>query len=132
MPTAFVHRQLINMGSYKDLEVYKKAHALAMAIFEISKSFPAEEKYSLTDQVRRSSRSVCANLGEAYRRRKYPAHFLSKLTDSDAENTETEIWIQFAFDCKYINETNFRELSEKSSEVGRMIGYMLNHPDKFL
>ena len=120
------------MGSYKDLEVYKKAYASAMEIFEISKSFPAEEKYSLTDQVRRSSRSVCANLGEAYRRRKYPAHFLSKLSDSDAENTETEIWIQFAFDCKYINETNFRELSEKSSEVGRMIGYMINHPDKFL
>lgn len=137
MPTAncklpIVNCQLINMGSYKDLEVYKKAYASAMEIFEISKSFPAEEKYSLTDQVRRSSRSVCANLGEAYRRRKYPAHFLSKLSDSDAENTETEIWIQFAFDCKYINETNFRELSEKSSEVGRMIGYMINHPDKFL
>jgi four helix bundle protein len=113
------------MGGYKDLEAFKKAYALAMEIFEISKSFPAEEKYSLTDQVRRCSRSVCANLGEAYRRRKYPAHFVSKLTDSDAENTETEIWILFSFDCKYINEIKFKEL------VGRLLGYMINHPDKF-
>jgi four helix bundle protein len=120
------------MGSYKDLEAFKKAYALAMEIFEISKSFPAEEKYSLTDQVRRSSRSVCSNFGEAYRRRKYPAHFISKLTDADAENTETEIWIKFSFDCKYINEERFLDLENKSSEVGRMIGYMINNPEKYL
>ncbi len=120
------------MGSYKDLETFKKAYALAMQIFEISKSFPPEEKYSLTDQVRRSSRSVCANFGEAYRRKKYPAHFVSKLTDSDAENTETEIWIKFSFDCKYITEVVFKDLEEKSAEVGRMLGYMISHPEKYL
>ncbi len=119
------------MGSYKDLETFKKAYALAMEIFEVSKSFPKEEKYSLTDQVRRCSRSVCANFGEAYRRRKYPAHFISKLTDADAENTETEIWIKFSFDCKYIDEGTFLNLENKSAEVGRMIGYMINNPEKF-
>ena len=117
---------------FKDTTVYKKAFALAMQIFEISKSFPKEEKYSLTDQVRRSSRSVCANFGEAYRRGKYPAHFISKLTDADAENTETEIWIKFSFDCKYIEEGTFLNLENKSAEVGRMIGYMINHPEKYL
>ena len=101
------------MGSYKDLEVFKKAYALAMDIFEVSKTFPSEEKYSLTDQVRRSSRSVCTNFGEAYRRRKYPAHFVSKLADSDAENTETEIWIKFSYDCKYINEIIFKNFSDR-------------------
>ena len=120
------------MGSYKDLEAFKKAYALAMEIFEISKSFPPEEKYSLTDQVRRSSRSVCTNFGEAYRRRKYPAHFVSKLTDSDAENTETEIWIKFAFDCKYINEEVSIELKNRIAEVGRMLGHMINNPEKYL
>ncbi len=124
--------QLINMGSYTDLEAFKKAYALAMDIFEISKSFPPEEKYSLTDQVRRSSRSVCTNFGEAYRRRKYPAHFVSKLTDSDAENTETEIWIKFAFDCKYINEVVSNDFKSRSAEVGRMLGYMINNPEKYL
>jgi len=119
------------MGSYKDLEAFKKAYALAMEIFEISKSFPTEEKYSLTDQVRRCSRSVCANFGEAYRRRKYPAHFISKLTDADAENTETEIWIKFSLDCKYIDEIKYRELIDKYAEVGRLLGYMICNPDKF-
>jgi len=120
------------MGSYKDLEAFKKAYALAMEIFEVSKSFPPEEKYSLTDQVRRSSRSVCTNFGEAYRRRKYPAHFVSKLTDSDAENTETEIWIKFAFDCKYINEAVSNDFKSRSAEVGRMLGHMINNPEKYL
>ena len=119
------------MGCYVDLEAFKKAYALAMDIFEISKSFPKEEKYSLTDQVRRSSRSVCANFGEAYRRRKYPAHFVSKLADSDAENTETEIWIKFSFDCKYINEQKYNDFTEKCAEVGRMLGFMIQNPDKF-
>jgi four helix bundle protein len=120
------------MGSYKDLEVFKKAYSLAMDIFEISKSFPPEEKYSLTDQIRRCSRSVCANLGEPYRRRKYPAHFISKLTDCDAENTETEVWIMFSFSCKCVNDNQFKNLSESCAEVGRMLGYMLSHPEKYL
>ena len=79
------------MGNFKDLLAYKKGFELAMDVYEISKRFPKEEKYSLTDQIRRSSRSVCANFAEAYRRRKYPAHFISKLTDSDPENSETEV-----------------------------------------
>ena len=120
------------MGTYSDLEVFKKAYKLSMDIFELSKSFPPEEKYSLTDQVRRCSRSVCVNFGEAYRRRKYPAHFVSKLTDADAENTETEIWIRFAYDCKYINEVNAEDFKSRSAEVGRMIGFMMSNPDKYL
>ena len=119
------------MGSCKDLIAFKKAYSLATDILTISKSFPPDERYSLTDQIRRSSRSVCVNLGEAYRRRQYPAHFLSKLADCDAENTETEIWIQFCFDCKYINEAQFKDLSERCAEVGRIIGYMIKNPGKF-
>lgn len=120
------------MGSYRDLLVFQKAHALAMEIFEVSKSFPKEEKYSLTDQIRRSSRSVCANFGEAYRRIKYPAHFVSKLTDCDAESTETEIWLKFSYDCKYINKEQFLDLSAKSAEIGRMLGHIINNPEKYL
>ena len=85
------------MSDFKDLLVYQKAFDLAMDIFEVSKKFPKEERYSLTDQVRRSSRSVCANFAEAYQRRRYPAYFLSKLNDSDTENAETEVWLDFAF-----------------------------------
>ena len=103
-----------------------------MDIFEMSKSYPSEEKYSLTDQIRRRSRWVCVNFDEAYRRRKYPAHFVSKLTDSDAEDTETEIWLKFSFDCKYISEQMFNELSEKCAEVGRLLGYMILNPEKYL
>ncbi len=120
------------MGTYINLEGFKKAYKLAMDIFFVSKSFPADEKFSLTDQIRRSSRSVCANFAEAYRRRNYPAHFLSKLSDADAENTETEVWLKFAYDCNYINESIFNELSEKCAEVGRLIGYMIKHPEKFI
>ncbi len=120
------------MGTYSDLDVFKKAYKLAMDIFEIIKSFPAEEKYSLTDQIRRCSRSVCTNFGEAYRRRNYPAPFASKLTDTDAENTETEIWLKFSFDCKYISETVFNEGKERVAEVGRILSYMILHPEKYL
>lgn len=86
------------MGDYRDLIVYQKAYKLAMDIYEVTKKFPAEEKYSLTDQIRRSSRSVCANFVEAYRRRKYKAHFLSKLNDSETENAETGVWLDFSKD----------------------------------
>ena len=119
------------MGTYNDLEVFKKAYQLAMDIIEVSKSFPKEEKFSLTDQIRRSSRSVCANFGEAYRRRKYPAHFISKLTDSDAESTETDIWIKFAFDCKYIDEVTFTDFKNRNAEIGKMLGHMINNPEKY-
>ncbi|MER0440933.1 four helix bundle protein [Emticicia sp. W12TSBA100-4] len=120
------------MSSFKDLIVYKKAFSLSMEIFEVSKGFPKEEKYSLTDQVRRSSRSVCANIGEAYRKRRYPAHFISKLTDSDAENSETQVWIDFAFACEYIDKNTSIAFTQKSEEVGRLINHMIANPEKYL
>ena len=123
--------KILKMGSYKDLEIYKKAFSLAMEIFAISKSFPADEKYSLTDQLRRSARSVCVNFGEAYRRRKYPAHFVSKLSDCDAENTETEIWIMISFDCNYISEKDCQMLTARCEEIGKILGFMINNPDRF-
>jgi four helix bundle protein len=120
------------MGSHKDLFAFQKGYALAMEIFTITRRFPPEEKYSLTDQIRRSSRSVCVNIDEGYRKRRYKAHFISKLTDADMENTETGIWLNFAKDCKYITEEEFESLSAKNTEVGRLIGSMLQHLDKFL
>jgi four helix bundle protein len=89
---------------FKDLLAYKKGFQLAMKIFEATKKFPSEEKYSLIDQIRRSSRSVCANIAEGYRKRRYAAHFISKLSDADMENTETQVWIEFSFACGYISE----------------------------
>src|SRR5712671_4618348 len=88
---------------HTDLEVYQKAFALAMELFELSRSFPREERYSLTDQMRRSSRSVCGNLAEAWRKRRYQAAFISKLSDSEAEAAETQTWIEFAVKCKYLD-----------------------------
>ena len=116
---------------YQDLLAYKKGFEVAMEIFEVSKSFSKEETYSLTDQIRRSSRSVCANIAESYRKRVYPKHFHTKLTDSDAENSETQTWLEFAYACKYINENIFNELTEKNKEVGKLINYMLLNPAKF-
>lgn len=98
------------MAVYKSLIVYQKAFELAMHIFELSKKFPAEEKYSLTDQIKRSSRSVCTNIAEAYRKRRYPAHFVSKLSDADMENSETNVWIEFAIRCNYFNREQVLDL----------------------
>lgn len=116
---------------YKELLAYQKAFQLAMEIFKISKKFPAEEKYSLTDQIRRSSRSVCANMAEGYRKRRYVNHFISKLTDSDSENSETNVWLDFALECNYISNEDFNILSSKSLEIGKLINYMINNPEKF-
>ena len=116
---------------FKELLAYKKAFDLSMKIFELSKSFPKEEKYSLTDQVRRSSRSVCANIAEAYRKRRYPKHFISKLTDSDGENSETNTWLDFALACKYISDNDYNNFSNQSKEIGKLINYMINNPGKF-
>jgi four helix bundle protein len=115
---------------FKKLIAYQKAFDLGMSIFEISKSFPKEEAYSLTDQIR-SSRSVNANLAEAYRKRVYPKHYNSKLTDADAENSETNTWLDFAFACKYISEEQHINLSNKEIEVGKLINYIINNPGKF-
>lgn len=116
---------------FKELLAFQKSFQLAMDIFHLSKSFPKEEKYSLTDQIRRSSRSVSANIAEAYRKRRYTNHFISKLTDSDAENSETNVWLEFSLKCEYINIETFNDLNHKTIETGKLINYMINHPDKF-
>lgn len=120
------------MGIYSDLLVYKKAFASAMKIFEITKKFPAEERFSLTDQIRRSSRSVCANLAESYSRKKYRAHFISKLHDAEAENTETEVWLDFSLQCKYISNEEHQSLLSQNTETGKLIWFMINNPEKFM
>lgn len=122
----------MQIKSAKDLIVYQKAYALAMEIFEASKNFPAEEKYSLIDQIRRSSRSVCTNLREAWAKRRYEAHFVSKLTDADGENGETETWLDFASDCLYLSNAQHAMLTEKCREVGAMLGSMINAPTSFI
>lgn len=114
------------------MKVYKLAYGSAMEIFHISKDFPKEEKYSLTDQIRRSSRSVAVNIAEAYRKRRYPKHFTSKLTDADAEASETSTWLDFSKDCKYITTAQQQELSAKYDEIGRMLNSMASNPEKFL
>lgn len=120
------------MGSYKDLKVFQKAYKLAMDLFERTKKFPPEEKFSLIDQIRRSSRSVCVNFVEAYRRRKYKAHFVSKLTDSSTENAETEVWLDFSKDCKYIEQAEYDDFKFRNDEVGKILWYMIENPDKFM
>ena len=117
--------------AFQDLLAFKKSFALSMRIFNISKNFPKEETYSLTDQIRRSSRSVSVNISEAYRKRPYPKHFISKLTDSDAENSETQTWLLFAKECNYIDESTFDEFNSETKEIGRLINYMINNPNKF-
>jgi len=120
------------INSAKELRVYQKAYALAMAIFLLSKRWPVEEKYSLTDQIRRASRSVCANLREAWAKRRYEAHFISKLTDADGENAETDTWLDFAKDCGYLSSEEHERLTADCREVGAMLGAMLNKPVSFL
>ena len=116
---------------YKDLIVYKKAYAAAMEIFNELKSFPKEERYSLTDQIRRSSLSVCANLAEGYRKRIYPKSFISKLSDSDGECAETLVHLDFAKDCGYLLEPKHKLLLVEYLQVGKMLGSMMNPPEKF-
>lgn len=115
-----------------DLIVYQKSYALAMEIFRLSKGWPPEEKYSLTDQVRRSSRGVCTNIREAWAKRRYEAHFLLKLTDADGENSETATWLDFARDCGYLAPSDYARLSDLCREVGSMLGAMLLDPAPFL
>lgn len=116
---------------FKDLKVYQIAYQAAMEIFILSKAFPKEEVYSLTDQVRRSSRSICTCIAEAYRKRSYPKYFSSKITDADGECSETLVWLDFAFDCGYMNKEQKETLIAKYIEIGRMLGSMALHPEKF-
>lgn len=122
----------MRLNSAKDLEVYKKAYKLAMGIFYITKSFPVEELYGLVAQIRRSSRSVCLNLREAWAKRRYEAHFISKLTDADGENSETDSALDFAIDCGYITNEQHKTLTNECAEIGKMLGSMIRNPESFL
>jgi four helix bundle protein len=111
--------------------VYQNAFEAAMVIFEITKLFPPEEKYSMVDQMRRSSLSVCSNIGEAWRKRRYPAHFVSKLSDSEGEAEETRVWLQFAVSCKYVDDRTFDELDGKYDLVLDQLVRMISEPEKW-
>jgi len=122
----------MQIKSPKELNVYKKAYALAMEIFELSKRFPEEERFALTSQIRRSSRSICLNLREAWSKRRYEAHFVSKLTDCDGENAETESSLDFARDCRYMSPTKHAELTSVSAEIGKMLHGMIKKAGSFV
>ncbi len=117
--------------SFKTLLGYQKGFELAMEIFHLTKLFPKSETYGLSSQIIRSSRSVCSNIAEGYRKRQYVKHFKSKLSDADSENSETQLWLDFALACEYITNDKKLELQDKSEEVGKLLNYMINNPNKF-
>ena len=119
------------ISSFKDLRVYKLAFEVQQEIFETSKRFPTEERYSLTDQIRRASRSIGANLAEAWQKRRYVAHFVSKLTDADGEQAETQHWLDTATACNYVSEKDQKILLGKCARIGQMLGTMMAKPEKF-
>jgi len=120
-----------NIRSYKELRVYEAAINAAMRIFEITKRFPIEERYSMVDQMRRSSRSVCSNIGEAWRKRRYPAHFVSKLSDSEGEAEETRVWRELALRCEYISRTEADELDQTYDGIIGQLVRMIEHPEQW-
>src|SRR6476660_467212 len=124
--------KLKRVNSAKELAVYRLAHELAMMIFETSKRFPPEERFALTTQIRRSSRSVCLNLREAWAKRRYEGHFISKLTDCDGENSETDSSLDFARDCEYISAGEHQAWTRKCENIGRMLGQMMKKSESFL
>lgn len=119
------------INSFRDLIVYQKAYQAAMEIFEITQSFPKEEKYSLTDQIRRSSRSITSNIAEAWSKRIYPKSFVSKLSDSLGEEYETENWLDYSKDCNYITTETHSKLMSGYNETRKMLISMINNPEKF-
>jgi len=123
--------ELNHAKSFRDLVVYRKAKKVSRAIFETSKGFPKEETYSLTDQIRRASRSIGAQIAEAWAKRRYPRHFVSKLTDADAEQMETQHWIDEAYDCQYLDSKHAEELTEDLMQIGRMLNSMIEKADLF-
>ena len=123
--------ELKHAGSFRDLIVYQKSRALAKEIMGITQFFPKDEKFSLIDQVRRSSRSIGANIAESWAKRRYEKHFISKLTDADGEQMETQHWIGIALDCGYIDERTNKQLVEKCLEIGRMLNSMMDKADMF-
>lgn len=120
-----------NIRSYRELRVYQRAFSAAMRVFEITKSFPAEEKYALVDQMRRSSRGVCSNMAEAWRKRRYPAHFVSKITDSEGEADETRVWLEFSQACGYIGRKVFDELDLSYDLILGQLVKMRSEPEKW-
>ena len=120
------------ISSYRELRVYRGAMSATMEIFEITKKFPTEEKYSLTDQIRRSSRSVCANMGEAWRKRRYKAAFIAKLSDSETEACETQVWLEVAYLSKYISKAQFEKLDKEYESIIAQIVTMIDGSDKWL
>ena len=123
--------ELKHASSFRDLIVYQKCRQLQREILQLTKAFPKEETFSLTDQIRRSSRSIGANIAEAWAKRRYEKHFVSKLTDSDGEQMETQHWIETALECGYINEQTSKSLIQKCLEIGRMLGGMMKKADLF-
>lgn len=120
-----------DIASYKDLDVFQRAMRLTMEIFEATKQFPREEQYSLTDQVRRSSRSICANIGEAWRKRRYPAAFISKLSDAETEASETQVWIELARRCGYLTEEQASFLDQEYDPLLAQLVRMIDQPQKW-
>lgn len=121
-----------NIRHFRELEVYKLALEAAMEIYILTKAFPAEEKYSLTDQVRRSSRSVCANIAEAWRKRRYPAAFVSKLSDAEAEAAETQVWLEISNRCDYLDQSKFQALETSYEHILGKLVVMMSHPDQWV
>ncbi|PYV12561.1 MAG: diversity-generating retroelement protein bAvd family protein [Acidobacteria bacterium] len=119
------------LRGHRDLKVYQLAYKLAMEVFSETKTFPPDERFSLKSQIRRSSRSVAANIAEGYRKRQYPNMFVSKLAESDAEATETQVWLDFARDCGYLSSARHKQLITAFEEVGRMLNSMMSDPEKF-
>lgn len=122
---------MAKIATHKDLRVYQATFSVAMDIYKLSKSFPSEEKFSLTDQIRRSSRSVCANLAEAFRKRRYPKNFISKLSDCEAEAAETQVWLDFALACNYINQVTYEKLYKEYDNIIGMLVKMIAEPEKW-
>ena len=120
-----------NIRSYKDLRVYKSAMDAAMCIYELSKRFPTDERYSLTDQIRRSSRSVCANIGESWRKRRYPGSFISKLSDCETEAEETRVWLEFSWKCGYLSRDQADELDRQYDHIIAQLVRMIQRPDQW-
>ena len=120
------------INSYKDLRVYQNAMEAAMKIFQLTKNFPPEEKYSMVDQIRRASRSVCANIAEAWRKRRYQAAFIAKLSDAESEACETQVWVEFANRCHYLDETTKAELDNAYDQILSQLVGMVDESDKWL
>lgn len=121
----------MKIESFRDLRVYHASIKAAMHIFEVTKTFPSEEKYSMTDQMRRASRSVCSNIGEAWRRRRYKAAFIAKLNDSETEATETQVWLELALLSRYISEDTYNELFAEYESITAQLVVMINQPEKW-